>query len=167
MAQRRLTRGREMALDDITDAVRAYQRAVDALDELASRLMGVNRTDARVLDLLEQHGRLTAGEIAAGAGLTSGAVTGVLDRLEKAGYARRVRDQVDRRKVLVEPTPLLDAMAREIYYGIWPRAERAMRNYSDDDLRLVARFLRDATTITDEHAADLHQTRAEGDQTSG
>src|SRR4051812_50130178 len=60
-------RTRDELAAEMTRAFREYQRSVDALDELASRLIGVNRTDARVLDLLEQHGRLSAGDIAAGA----------------------------------------------------------------------------------------------------
>src|SRR5436853_3489308 len=100
---RRPSKARETLLAEVGEAARVYQRSVDALDELAAKLMGVNRTDQRVMDLLEQHGRLTAGKLAAGSALTTGAVTGVIDRLAEAGYARRVRDDADRRKVLVEP----------------------------------------------------------------
>lgn len=140
---------------EITAAVRGYQRAVDALDEMAARLMGLNRTDARVLDLLEEHGRMTAGEVASGAVLTSGAVTGVIDRLERAGYVRRIRDDHDRRRVIVEPTAAVYEVARDLYYGLGVRGAEIMRGYSANDLSLVARFLRDATTLTEEHIEDL------------
>src|SRR3954462_15625231 len=142
-------------MQEMTDVFRKYQRSVDALDELATGLIGVNRTDARVLDLLEQNGRMTAGEIATGAALTSGAVTGVIDRLEKAGYAVRVRDQDDRRKVLVEPTEELRKRAQEIYYEMGPEGEKLMRAYTDDELRLVLRFIENVTALTEEHAAKL------------
>jgi DNA-binding MarR family transcriptional regulator len=108
-----------------------------------------------VLDLLDQHGRLSAGEIAAGAKLTSGAVTGVLDRLEKAGFVRRVADEQDRRRVLVEPTEELLRAAQQNYYGIQAKGIAAMEPYSDDDLALVARFVADVTAITEQHAAEL------------
>jgi DNA-binding MarR family transcriptional regulator len=157
LAQRQ-SKAREAVLAELADASRVYQRSVDAMDELAAKLMGVNRTDQRVIDLLEQHGRLTAGEIAAGAGLTTGAVTGVVDRLEEHGYARRVRDDADRRKVLVEPTSLAREAAEKLYYGMGERGEEAMRPYSDDELRAVIRFLRDATRITDEHAAAIRES---------
>jgi|SRR3954468_11561250 DNA-binding MarR family transcriptional regulator len=157
MARRR-SKAREALLAEVGEAARVYQRSVDAMDELAGQLMGMNRTDQRVIDLLEQHGRLTAGEIATGAGLTTGAVTGVVDRLEQHGYARRVRDDADRRKVLVEPTPLAREMAEKLYYGMGERGEVAMRPYSDDELRAVVRFLQDATRITDEHAAALRES---------
>ncbi|HEY0632738.1 MAG TPA: MarR family transcriptional regulator [Thermoleophilaceae bacterium] len=154
MASRR-SKSREALLIELGEATRVYQRSVDALDELAGKVMGVNRTDQRVLDLLEQHGRMTAGEIAAGAGVTSGAVTGIIDRLEQHGYARRVRDAADRRKVLVEPAPLLKETAERLYSGMGVRGEEALRPYTDDELRSILRFLRDAARITDEHAADL------------
>jgi DNA-binding MarR family transcriptional regulator len=151
----RTSKARQELHERMTTVFRTYQRAVDTLDELASGLIGVNRTDARVLDLLEQNGRMTAGEIATGAALTSGAVTGVVDRLEKAGYAVRVRDEDDRRKVLVEPTEELRRRAQEIYYEMGPEGERLMRSYSDDELRLVLRFLEEVTELTEEHAAKL------------
>jgi DNA-binding MarR family transcriptional regulator len=57
------------------------------------------------LNIVESRGGLTAGELATAAGLTTGAITGVIDRLERAGYARRVRDSRDRRKISLEVTP--------------------------------------------------------------
>ncbi|MGH3128797.1 MAG: MarR family transcriptional regulator [Gaiellaceae bacterium] len=67
----------------------------------------MNRTDLRCLNIIENNGAMTAGRLAELSGLTTAAVTSVLDRLERAGYARRVRDQPDRRQVMVEVTPLL------------------------------------------------------------
>ena len=148
-------RTRDELMEEIGDVFRRYQRSVDVLDDVACRLMGVNRTDARVLDLLEHHGRMSAGDIAAGAALTSGAVTGVLDRLEKAGYARRVADERDRRRVLAEPTEKMAQAARDLYHGIRPKGVAAMEPYSDDDLALVARFVAAVTAITEQHAAEL------------
>lgn len=86
------------------DEVRAGQRATDAVDEAVTELFGVNRTDARCMDILEHHGRMTAGQLASLSGLSTGAVTAVVDRLERAGYARRVPDPSDRRRVLLELT---------------------------------------------------------------
>jgi DNA-binding MarR family transcriptional regulator len=153
----RQSKARQELSDEMTRVFRRYQRSVDTLDELAAGLIGVNRTDARVLDLLEQEGRLTAGQIATGAGLTSGAVTGVIDRLEHAGYARRVRDDGDRRKVLVEATDQLKERAAEIYYSIQPKGEKLMRAFTDDELRLVLRFLEGVTELTEQHTEELRK----------
>lgn len=74
----------------------------------AADLVGMNQTDWDCLDVLDWTGPITAGELAKRVGLTSGAITGVLDRLEKAGLARRVSDPSDRRRVIVELTVNLD-----------------------------------------------------------
>ena len=84
--------------------VRANQRATDMSDELVCQLLGINRTDARCLDILDNYGRLSAGELAGHSGLTTGAITAVVDRLERLGLARRVADPSDRRRVFVELT---------------------------------------------------------------
>ena len=84
--------------------MRANQRATDVVDDLVCQLLGVNRTDARCLDILDQQGSMSAGDLAEASRLTTGAITAVIDRLERAGYARRVPDPSDRRRVLVEPT---------------------------------------------------------------
>src|SRR5919204_5347290 len=76
-----------------------------AFDNLAAEVLGVNRTDLHCLNAIENADGLTAGELATETGLTSGAVTGVIDRLERAGYARRVPDPTDRRRVKLDVTP--------------------------------------------------------------
>src|ERR687896_2017517 len=83
-------------------AVRAYQTAVDSFDQAVADHVGINRTDARCVDLIDQAGGMTAGELARAAGLTTGAVTAVVDRLEAAGLARPVADPADRRRVRIE-----------------------------------------------------------------
>src|SRR5438552_18607999 len=94
---------RAQLMNELADEVRANQRATAIIDELAGELMGVNRTDGRCLDLLEHRGQMSAGELARASGLTTVAITAVIDRLERAGYARRVADPADRRRVLIEP----------------------------------------------------------------
>src|SRR5438270_3489198 len=69
---------------------------------IADRL-GLNVTDHKCLDILERTGPMTAGEMAQQTGLTTGAITGVIDRLEQAGFVRRAEDPNDRRRVIIEP----------------------------------------------------------------
>jgi DNA-binding MarR family transcriptional regulator len=64
---------------------------------------GLNSTDFECLDVLDWTGPVTAGELARRVGITSGAVTGVIDRLERGGWVRRSADPADRRRVIVEP----------------------------------------------------------------
>jgi DNA-binding MarR family transcriptional regulator len=142
---------------ELGSAVREFQRGSDEIDEVVTRLMGINRTDARAIDVLDEHGRMTAGELASRTGLTSGAITGVLDRLERAGYVQRTRDEADRRRVLVEPTSKARDAARE-YYG--PLAELnapVLAGISDRELAAFVRFLRAANEISAAHAARLRE----------
>ena len=80
-------------------AVRLAQTADDMFDETVVEFLGVSRSDGRCLDIVDRLGRCTAGRLAAESGLTTGAVTALVDRMERAGYLRRVRDTADRRKV--------------------------------------------------------------------
>ncbi|MFI6101796.1 MarR family winged helix-turn-helix transcriptional regulator [Lentzea sp. NPDC051213] len=87
-----------------------YMREQSALTVMfhtkVAEQMGLSATDEKCLDLaMRAEGPLTAGRIAELSGLSTGAVTGVIDRLERSGFVRRVRDPHDRRKVLVEVTP--------------------------------------------------------------
>jgi len=138
-------------------AVRDFQRATDEVDEAVTRLMGINRTDARVIDVLDERGRMTAGELAGQTGLTSGAITGVLDRLERVGYVQRTRDDEDRRRVLVEPTAKARAAAAK-YYG--PLAELSapiLAKVGDRELASFVRFLQAANEVTSAHAERLRE----------
>jgi DNA-binding MarR family transcriptional regulator len=148
-------------IGELLAAVRANQNATDQMDDAAARGMGVNRTDARCLDIVEQFGPVTAGRLAEGAGLTTGAVTAVIDRLVAKGYLRRVPDPDDRRRVMVEITEQLEERAGR-YYG--PLAELAfpfLSRYSVAELELIADFLRASTEIVEKRAREV---RAELDR---
>jgi DNA-binding MarR family transcriptional regulator len=135
--------GRQKLIDQLIWEVRAQQNAVDVVDQAAFDYLGINRTDGRCLDILERDGPMTAGRLAELAGLSAGAVTTVLDRLERAGYARRTRDTVDRRRVLVEVTPEVRQLAYEVYGGPGSEESNAFFDpYSDEELELLIDFTR-------------------------
>lgn len=138
--------------------VRAGQRATDVVDDLVAQLMGINRTDARCIDILEQHGRLSAGELARESHLSTGAVTAVIDRLERAGYARRVPDSGDRRRVLVELTEFAREQAWELMGQPLRRATvPVMELYTDAELELFLDFQRRGREIQERHAEWLRE----------
>jgi DNA-binding MarR family transcriptional regulator len=137
--------------------MRALQRAVDHYDELVASRLEINRSDLRCLDLLHQSGTMTAGQLAAGSGLTSGATTRMLDRLEQAGYLRRRSDRGDRRRVLVELTPRARALAGELY-GSLEDAAAGLSRYSPDQLALLREFLEGGRRMYEQRAAHLQAT---------
>src|SRR5215218_3306779 len=98
-------------VDRLVSEFRTSGNLDSAFDNLAAERLGVNRTDLHCLNAIENAGGLTAGELAKVTGLTTGAVTGVIDRLERKGLARRVPDSEDRRRVKLEVTPKFYARA--------------------------------------------------------
>jgi DNA-binding MarR family transcriptional regulator len=105
----------DQLVDELIREFRVTGNQDDAFDALAAARLGVSATDLHCLNIIENGRGLTAGEVAAQAGLTAGAVTGVIDRLDKAGYARRVPDPTDRRRVRVQVTPAFYAAAERIW----------------------------------------------------
>ena len=127
-----------------------------AFDNLAADRLGLNGTDLHCINIIENADGLTAGELAAEAGLTSGAVTGVIDRLERAGYARRVSDPDDRRRVKLEVTPKFYARANKIWGPVaadW--ASRLGGRFTADELERVIDFLRTTNELSREHLERL------------
>src|SRR5580698_8943858 len=122
--------------------VRAQQIAYDRFHDAVASYLGINRTDLRCLDILDLAGRQTAGKLAAEVGLSSGAVTAMLDRLEKTGYVRRLRDPGDRRRVLVEPAELARERGWEVYQPFEEATVPMFARFTDEQLAVVRDFLR-------------------------
>jgi DNA-binding MarR family transcriptional regulator len=155
---------RDELIQSLFAEVRAAQVATDALDQAMADHLGVNRTDMRALDVLDQRdGALTAGELAEAMHLTTGAVTSVLDRLEKAGWARRVRDPDDRRRVLVELTPKLKRVGERVY-GSTEDVLEAFPDYTEAELELLLDFTRMGRAWTE---ARIANARAQTPNRSG
>src|SRR5690349_4569795 len=133
---------RESLMWELSNEVRANQRATDEVDEVGAEFLGINRTDSKCVDILDQHGSMSAGELARESRLTTGAITAVIDRLERAGVARRVADPSDRRRVLVELTPETRTAIQQFMGPIGDRAASAMGHYTDEQLELLIDFTR-------------------------
>jgi DNA-binding MarR family transcriptional regulator len=151
---------REQVIADLLREFRASQVASDQLDDISAAGMGINRTDSRCLDIVDYGGPISAGDLAKQSGLTTGAVTAVLDRLEDAGYVRRTRDTADRRRVLIEITDEARQRAME-FYG--PIAEAGMKNmeaYTLAQLTLMRDFMRRGREMQESHLAHLRERGA-------
>jgi DNA-binding MarR family transcriptional regulator len=147
-----MSREKKSALvDQVISMARSHEAANDAFDEVAREKLGVNRTDLRCLNIIENEGSVTAGRLAELSGLTTAAVTAVLDRLERAGYARRVRDTEDRRQVLVEVTPLLAERATPIWGPLGEEARAVLMRLSTDELESLIGFYRMGIELNEKH----------------
>ena len=138
-------------VDELLHLARAHEAANDAFDEVAREKLGINRTDLRCLNIIDNAGTMTAGRLAELSGLTTAAVTSVLDRLERAGYARRVRDQPDRRQVMVEVTPLLAERATPIWGPLGEEARSTLSRMSAEELRALIDFYRLGIELNERH----------------
>jgi DNA-binding MarR family transcriptional regulator len=130
-----------------------------AFDNRAAQALGVNLTDLHCLNIIENHGGVTAGALAVEAGLTTGAVTGVVDRLERAGYARRLPDPADRRRVKIEVTDHFYDRADQVWDPMateW-HAELA-RRFTGDQLELITSFLRATNELTRRHLERISES---------
>jgi DNA-binding MarR family transcriptional regulator len=139
-------------VDELITEFRVSGNQDDAFDNLAAQRLAVNETDLHCLNIIQNSGGVTAGELAIEAGLTTGAVTGVIDRLEEVGFARRVPDPADRRRVKLEVTPKFYARAEKIWGPVaadW--AATLSLQFSAEELKLITDFLRTTNEITRKH----------------
>ena len=149
-------------LGTLSGALRRAQRSTDLLSEAAQTALGVNRTDGLCLDLLDQHGRMTAGELAGASRLTTGAITAVLDRLERAGYARRVADPDDRRRVVVEITELARERSWELFAPLAADSGPLLERFTDAELGRLIEFLTLTAEMQEGHAERLRGAAVTG-----
>lgn len=121
--------------------------------------LGIHSTDwGCVLLLAEAHPEpLTAGQLAELTGLTTGAVTGVLDRCEKAGFLRRERDPGDRRRVIVRLVPEAMTRIQPMFDGMIADMLALQRDYSDDELAVVLDVITRASEILRAHARRIRR----------
>jgi DNA-binding MarR family transcriptional regulator len=149
-------------VDEVTVELDELRRAGDQLDEAVALQFGLNRTDLRCLGILYRRGRVTAGELAEESGLTPGAITTVLDRLERGGYANRVPDPTDRRRVLVVST----VATREIGARIQGEVELETRILLDasapEELTVIRDYLRGTRGVYESQIAALTAEAAPG-----
>jgi DNA-binding MarR family transcriptional regulator len=130
----------EHALRDVSGTGVLFSQA-------AAERLGVNSTDLECLGLIAS-GPATAGELAQVTGLTTGAITGVIDRLEHAGYARREYDKIDRRKVRVRAQPEALQKATAVFEPMRRASAEVLSRYNDMELALILDFLTRAQTAS-------------------
>ena len=125
----------------LDEAMRKASAQGVLFSQLVARRLGISSTDLECLDVIALRGPVTAGELAAATGLTTGAVTGVIDRLEQSGFALRERDERDRRKVLVRALPAVDRRIAPLFEPMQRAMSAAIAGYGENELALLIDFL--------------------------
>jgi DNA-binding MarR family transcriptional regulator len=131
---------RRRLIDALHRAVRETGGLGAVFGQQVAKRFGISHGDLECIDLILLRGRVTAGDLAEATGLTTGAVTGIIDRLERTGFARRERDTADRRKVYVSILPAAYELGMK-YYGPLEKAMAALLDaYSDAEIALLADY---------------------------
>jgi DNA-binding MarR family transcriptional regulator len=144
--------------------MRGWQTDQDLFDEAAAIYAGLNRTDTRAIDILDRNGPMTAGQLAAEARVTSGAVTALVDRLEAAGLVRRTRDSADRRRVMIEITPKVAEVMEPIFGPVADEGYRNIKRYSDREVEQMLEFFEMSREFLQRHTARVHAMIVERDR---
>jgi DNA-binding MarR family transcriptional regulator len=145
--------GRKETIQNIVDKFREMSTDAVMFHQALADELGLYIADHKCMDIIHRFGAMPAGRLGEMTGLTTGAITGMIDRLEKAGYVRRTNDPKDRRKTIVEPirNRKLERKIEMIFTPLHERMHRFLSSYSDSELS----FLLDAMSKL------MEQTREE------
>ncbi len=128
---------------------------LDAVGQRFAQLHGLNRTDVRalvaIMDATRRGEALTAGTLGQAVELSSASVTALVDRLERVGHVRRVRDPEDRRRVALEISESAMAAGGQFFGALQHDLLQAMAAYSDAELDVVRRFLEEMAAVIEHH----------------
>lgn len=138
-------RARRRLTTEIKDSLRDLRNQLSMLNRQVGTHLELKDIDMDCLDLISRHGPLSPSALARRAGLHPATVTGILDRLEKAGWAARERDPADRRAVTVRALPDRVMEVYRLFAGMNSAMDSICAGYDDAQLELLADFLRKAT----------------------
>lgn len=148
---------RSAALQQVMTAAREFGLATIALNSAVARSMKVHPTDAWILSYMRSlppEEPLSPGDLARVTGLTTGAITGVIDRLEAQSYARRERDAHDRRKVIIVPTEKSATVVR-VFQPLVEKCMDMALTYSTEELQTIGRYFEGTIGATEEAITKL------------
>ena len=141
---------REELLEEFRRLGRRLSNATVMFHQAVADRLGLNLTDYKALGVLRDTGPITAGRLSEITGLTTGAVTGIVDRLERSGYVRREADPGDRRRVIIQPVwpPEQEDAVGRVFAPLLRAVEKDLAPYSDEQLGLILEFMdRNARTL--------------------
>jgi len=151
---------REEIIEAINNKFREMSTETIMFHQAIANVLGLHITDHKCLDLIYRFGAMPAGRLAELTGLTTGAVTGIIDRLEKAGYVRRTNDPKDRRRTIVEPTRnrKLERKIEGIFMPLHERMHKLLSSYSDSELAFLLDVVTKSTELTREESKKLRRS---------
>jgi len=150
---------RAQLIEKLGSLITASQTETHAVDDAAAVQLGINQTDLRCLGIVLVHQPISASVLAERAGLSRGAMTTALDRLEKAGLVRRVDDPLDRRSVKVEATPSSKKAVGDIWEPIQADGLALLKRYGNEEIKLLNRFFDEYCSVQRTHAQRIRRLK--------
>ena len=144
-----MRRGSREGVARVAGDMRSFDASLDLLDASVAAAFGVSRSDLRAMEVVSRRGRLTCGELATELRLTTGSVTTLVDRMERAEYFRRGNHPADRRKVVVELTAKGKARERRAFGPLARESMKMLSRYDARELAVIRDFLQKASALAD------------------
>lgn len=163
---------RDALLSALVREARHFSTSTVLFHQVIAERLGLNPTDHKCAEILSRTGPLTAGELAEHTGLTTGAITGVVDRLERAGFVRRDRDPEDRRRVIVRPVwgTEVERKVGGLFASLQASFAEICGSYADAELRVILDFMERCRAMNHDEARKLRASagdEAQGDAEAG
>ena len=152
------TRQRGAMNHAVRESLRDLSVHMSLLNHRIGGRLDLKGTDLECLDLIDRYGPVSPSTVARRAGLHPATMTGVIDRLERGGWIVRERDPADRRGVVVRPVRSRRAEILRLASGMNAALARICAGYEDDDLELIAGFLRRTADASQVAAAELDES---------
>ena len=150
---------KKTVIEQIVEAVPAFQDATVAVDMAAASFLDINLTNLRCLGMLLGSGPTAAKDIASSLNLTRGAITSVIDILESRGLAERLSDPDDRRGVLIAATAVARQKVAELWGPIRIDGEKFLNAYSESELKTIVDFLHRSKQLQARHAERIQKLK--------
>jgi DNA-binding MarR family transcriptional regulator len=139
---------------------RKYAYASIRMHESIAQKAGFASTDHKYLGFFIQRGKLTAGELAQLTGLTTGAVTGLINRLEKKALVKREADPHDQRKVIIHPDiPKMTALLAPFYQQFQSQTEQLIASFSEAEQAIIHDYLQKSLALAEMTYTHLNQEK--------
>ncbi len=148
---------REELFHNLMNKLRYQSTSTIFMHQAIAEKLRLNPTDHKCMEILNRYGTMTAGELAEYSNLTTGAITGVIDRLEKAGFARRVRDLNDRRRLIIELVPESLNVIEQVFHSIGQETFSLFDRYTDQELNVILDFVTRSTTMATEWTKKMRE----------
>jgi DNA-binding MarR family transcriptional regulator len=155
-------------IDSVADEGRKMSTQTVLFHTAVAERLGLNPSDHKCGDLIQSHPEpMTAGRLAELTGLSTGAITGVIDRLERAGFVERSEDPKDRRRVVVRPTPERMPDLRRFFEPLRSAMQAVCEKYSERELELLIDFMQRCRQVSAEQVARLRHEPSEPSEPRG